>query len=172
LSSTSLQNFKSVLAFAEQSHGDQKRKYTDEPYLKHLKEVAQLLISVGASEETISAGILHDTLEDTDASVTAIRERFGEKVAELVIEVSDVSEISDGNRSHRKKLDREHLSKASRQGQSIKLADIISNTPSIVYYDANFAKIYVSEAKLLLGVLTNGDEELWNIADKLIADAE
>ena len=82
--------------------------------------------------------------------------------------LTDVSKLEDGNRATRKSLDRAHIANASPDAMTIKLADLISNTASIMEYDANFAKVYLKEKKLLLEVLTKGNDELMKIAkDKI-----
>lgn len=85
---------------------------------------------------------------------------FGAAVAALVIEVTDVSRPSDGNRAARKAKDRDHLAKASPDAQTIKLADLISNTQSIVEHDPAFARVYLAEKEALLDVLTRGNAML------------
>lgn len=67
----------------------------------------------------------------------------------------------DGNRKTRKEIDKNHLAKASELGQTIKLADLISNTSTITKYDPKFAKTYMQEKKELLEVLTKGNKGLY-----------
>lgn len=137
------------------------RKYTCDPYWYHCAEVADILAKVGCDEEVIAAGWLHDTLEDTDLTAKEIQDKCGAQVLNLVREVTDVSKPEDGNRAVRKAKDRNHVAKASSDGKTIKLADLISNTSSIVMYDPGFAKIYMQEKALLLTVLVQGNQELW-----------
>lgn len=56
------------------------------------------------------------------------------------------------------------LARASDQAQTIKLADVLSNMPSIAIRDPKFAKVYLPEMQDLVGVLTRGDKTLWNRA--------
>ena len=139
--------------FAEQAHGDQKRKYTGEPYFNHLVEVALYVEAANLPSEVVAAAYLHDTLEDTEVTLSELNNRFGFRVADLVLQVTDVSRPHEGNRKFRKALDRAHLAKATPHGASIKLADIISNTRSIVADDPKFAKVYLQEKRELLKVL-------------------
>lgn len=150
--------------YAQEKHADQKRKYTGEPYFNHCKHVASILAKAGMDWDVIAAGVMHDTVEDTDATNDEIKELFGERVAKLVEEVTDVSRPEDGNRSIRKEMDRQHLSKASYEGKSIKLADIISNTTSIMTHDPNFSVVYLKEKEKLLEVLKGGNEDLYRQA--------
>ncbi len=136
-------------------HRNQVRKYTGEPYVVHCIEVAQILHKVKARANVIIAGLLHDTIEDTDMTAEEIAHYFGDEVARLVLEVTDVSKPEDGNREFRKAIDRDHIAKASRDGQLIKLADLISNTKSIVARDPGFAEIYLAEKRKLLAVMDN-----------------
>ena len=91
-----------AFALAEWLHGDQYRKNTDEealkiPYLTHLIDVMSLLIQVGANNDQLIAGLLHDALEDQpvtpDGQVTqmVISEMFGTRVLELVEAATDGS---------------------------------------------------------------------------------
>jgi len=151
--------------FARRAHEGQVRKYTGEPYFKHLFEVAQLLSDHGASNANIiAAGYLHDTLEDTATTQEELLRVFGTVIKDLVLQVTDVSKASDGNRKVRKKKDLDHLAKSTPPGASIKLADIISNTQSIVMYDRNFAKTYIPEKEALLTVLKHGHPGLYKKA--------
>ena len=147
--------------YATEAHGDQKRKYTGEPYIVHPIAVAQLVASVTDDCNMISAAFLHDVIEDTDKTFDDIRDAgFGYEVAEYVLGMTDVSVLSDGNRVTRKKMDREHLQAQCHQVQTIKLADLIDNSKSIIMHGGKFAPIYMAEKKLLLEVLTKGDASL------------
>jgi len=150
--------------FAVVAHGDQKRKYTKQPYVVHPFAVGKLLATVTDDEEIIAAGILHDVVEDTYATGTDIKIFFGDRVQKLVLEVTDVSKPSDGNREIRKELDRQHIASSSPDGKTIKLADLIDNTYSIVEFDPDFAKVYMREKNKLLDILTEGNPELLKIA--------
>lgn len=158
--------------FAIRKHGEQKRKYSGEPYHLHCLEVATLIQDAGIHDpHIIAAALLHDTIEDTMTTAQEIERFFGAEVANLVLEVTDVSRPEDGNRKHRKFLDLVHLSKASPEGQTIKLADIISNTSSIIAHDKNFARVYIPEKEQLLRVLDRGDSTLYRMAEQMVRDA-
>lgn len=109
-------------------HGGQVRKYTHDPYWTHPASVARIVATVSQDEEVVAAAFLHDVLEDTSTTADNMRDRFGTKVTSLVLEVTDVSKPSDGNRAARKHLDLLHLAKSSPEGATIKLADLIDNT--------------------------------------------
>ena len=80
--------------FAAKKHGDQKRK-TGEPYITHPMAVAEILMQIGMDADTVSAGLLHDTLEDTDTTEEEISTVFGKEVGEMVQAVTKISRITD-----------------------------------------------------------------------------
>jgi (p)ppGpp synthase/HD superfamily hydrolase len=161
-----------ALEFATKAHIDQKRKYTGEPYIHHPIAVAQIVRSVPHTEEMIAAAYLHDVVEDCGVTLDAIAERFGERVANLVAALTDISKPSDGNRAERKRIDREHLAQASSDAKTVKLADLIDNAASILERDPDFARIYIREKKLLLPHIVQGNHSLWWRACKIVVDAE
>ena len=77
----------------------------------------------------------------------------------------------DGNRAHRKAIDREHTAQAPAAAQTVKLADLISNSRSIMEHDPQFAVVYLAEKRLLLEVLTKGDPGLHARATEMISKA-
>lgn len=158
-----------VYAIAAHAAVGQLRKYTNEPYIVHPAEVANIVASVeGATFEMIAAAWLHDVVEDTGCTLTDINLSFGPEVAALVGWLTDVSRPEDGNRAARKARDREHTAQAPAEAQTIKLADLISNSRSIVAHDPEFAKTYLEEKRMLLEVLTKGDPVLHAEASKFV----
>ena len=155
--------------FAAAAHAavGQKRKYTNEPYIVHPMEVASIVASVDGNEEMVAAAWLHDVVEDTSIDIWTIGVMFTDTVASYVNYLTDISKPEDGDRAIRKAIDCKHIAKAPKEVKTIKLADLISNTSSIVEYDPKFAKIYLEEKKLLLKVLTEGDKTLYKRAYKL-----
>lgn len=131
----------------------QKRKYTGECYTVHTQEVASLVKGFCGSDDMICAAHLHDVVEDTAITLGDISGVFGERVADLVSWLTDVSKPEDGNRAIRKAIDREHLANAPADAQTIKCCDLISNTKSIVEHDPNFSRVYLREARELLAVM-------------------
>lgn len=117
----------------------------------------------------IAAAWLHDVVEDTNTTLDEIRECFGDVVHDLVESLTDVSKPEDGNRARRKMLDREHIARASAEAKTVKLADLIDNTQSIVERDPDFAKVYMTEKLRLLFYLREGDEKLYNFAFAQVA---
>lgn len=143
------------------------RKYTKQPYEVHLKSVAALVASVTDDAEAVAAAWLHDTVEDTPATIEDIREEFGERIASLVAELTDVSRPSDGNRAARKAIDRVHLGAASPRAKTVKLADLVDNCRDICRHDPRFARVFLAEMAELLEVLREGDERLMARARKV-----
>ena len=157
-------------AYAERKHDSvgHRRKYTGEPYIAHPAAVVELVRSVPHTEAMLCAAWLHDTVEDTPATLDDIRAVFGDEVAVLVEMLTDVSRPEDGVRSERRAADRKHSAKASPQAKTIKLADVIDNAGSIASKDPEFAKVYLAENALLLEVLKEGDPVLLRAADEAI----
>lgn len=73
-----------AIEIAAQAHDGQFRKGTDTPYITHPYAVGLMLLNAGCSESVVIAGILHDTVEDTDLTLACIRKKFGEPVAAIV----------------------------------------------------------------------------------------
>jgi (p)ppGpp synthase/HD superfamily hydrolase len=158
-----------VFATAAHASAAQLRKYTNEPYIVHPREVARIIGTVPHSYEMLAAAWLHDVVEDTGVTLEVIRDEFGNDVATLVGWLTDVSRPEQGNRATRKAIDRAHTAMAPADAQTIKLADLISNCTSIVEHDSTFAKTYLEEKRLLLEVLTKGDRELWKHANEIVS---
>jgi guanosine-3',5'-bis(diphosphate) 3'-pyrophosphohydrolase len=116
-----------ALEFAAGRHRDQRRKDAEAtPYVNHPIEVAGTLWRVGGVRDvvTLVAAILHDTVEDTDATGDEVEALFGAEVASLVLEVSDDKSLP---RAERKRLQIVHAPQASERARLIKLADKICN---------------------------------------------
>lgn len=158
-----------AMIFAFDAHKRQKRKYTGNSYTDHLAEVAGITASVLLDEQAIAIAWLHDTIEDTDVTEGELLKKFGVRVTEGVMALSDLEE---GNRIHRKELSRIRLSNAPAFIQTIKCADLISNTSSIVEHDPKFAKVYLEEKRLLLDALTKADKRLVEIARRQCCGGE
>lgn len=161
--------------FAINAHNSigHKRKYTDEPYHVHLQRVAELVATVTSDTEIIAAAWLHDVLEDvapknSNYNENTIQQLFGSRVLQLVLEMTDISKPTDGNRAKRKAIDREHLAKASKDGKIIKLADLIDNFIDISAHDAHFAKVFRKEAILTLPCLQLANKQLYERLAKLL----
>ncbi len=78
--------------FTAQAHLGQTR-LSGEPYLSHPMSVASILADMKLDEATVAAGLLHDTVEDTKATIDEIEELFGEEVADIVDGVTKISKM-------------------------------------------------------------------------------
>ncbi|MCR4940207.1 MAG: HD domain-containing protein [Treponemataceae bacterium] len=117
-----------AINFAAIKHQNQKRKGTQIPYIVHPMEVMQILTANGCSEDVILAGILHDTLEDTDTKAVEIEEKFGKAVLEIVL-----TESEDKSKTwrERKQHTTDCLQKDSLETRLVCCADKLSNIRSI-----------------------------------------
>lgn len=98
------------------------------------------------AEEMLATAWLHDTVEDCDVTMSQIEARFGFRVA---VGVSGLSDLETGvNRAERKAKARDRLAACAGWIQTIKCADILSNTGSIVQHDPKFAEVYLVEKRL------------------------
>jgi guanosine-3',5'-bis(diphosphate) 3'-pyrophosphohydrolase len=82
-----------TFAFACERHADQRRR-SGEEFINHPIEVAKICAGLRLDTETLCAALLHDTVEDTSASLDQVRERFGEEVAQLVDGVTKLTGIT------------------------------------------------------------------------------
>lgn len=154
-------------------HGDQVRKYTGEPYWRHPEAVAALVKTVPHTPEMVAAAYMHDVIEDTPCTEAEMRAEFGDAVTDLVMWLTDVSKPTDGNREARKAIDRAHSTAAPREAKTVKLADLIDNSRSIIARDPDFAVTYLREKRLLLDeALRDGDSTLWQMADEITRSAQ
>jgi len=156
-----------AIAFAAIAHAGQKRKYTGDPYIVHPLEVMSIVRTVEPDREDMAvAAVLHDVVEDTPVTLREIERRFGADIGFMVKELTDVA--IEGNRAMRKAADRARLAAAPYEVQTIKVADLISNTSTIVQFDPKFAKTYLEEKRLLLEVLTEAHAHLiWQAQARL-----
>jgi len=161
-----------AIAFATEAHEGQVRKYTGLPYIIHPLAVASKVAEVTDDKNMYCAAILHDVVEDTKFSLDDIKYSFGADIEELVFWLTDISQPKHGKRSVRKSIDREHIGRAPKEAKTIKLADLIHNTQSIVKHDERFAKVYMQEKRLLLDVLQEGNEELHKQASHIVFEYE
>lgn len=84
--------FTEAVAYAIDAHGSQTRKGGDVPYVAHLLAVASLVLEAGGDEEMAIAGLLHDTIEDTDTTAADIAGAFGGRVAAIVEACTETDE--------------------------------------------------------------------------------
>ena len=157
---------KKAKIFATKAHEEveQVRKYTNDPYIVHPAAVALKVSTVTSDPNVIAAAWLHDTVEDTNVTAEDIRNEFGDTVHDLVASLTDVSRLEDGNRKARRAIDLEHTRQASPQSKTVKLADLIDNSKSILKYSPDFSRVFIPEMENLLEVLAEGDATLYEEA--------
>jgi guanosine-3',5'-bis(diphosphate) 3'-pyrophosphohydrolase len=122
-------------AFSEEVH-DGQRRLSGEPYHVHPLEVAGLLVDFKMDVTTVTAGLLHDVLEDTATSKDALVERFGADIAELVDGVTKIGKLAFASREERQAENfRKMLVAMARDIRvlMIKLADRLHNMRTLEY---------------------------------------
>ena len=120
-----------AILYATEKHSGQLRKGTNLPYIVHPMEVLNILIRMNAHEALLMAGILHDPVEDTDATIDEIAALFGEETAALV------EAHTEKNKElpwwERKLKSIEHLRTAPQDVKLLILADKLSNLRSMAH---------------------------------------
>ena len=174
-----------ALDLCKDAHGDQKRQFILTPYYLHPLEVAEIVATTdihkvySADEQDImiAGALLHDVLEDTNCIDRDIMfqlgdSRYANSVTAVVKMCTEVSRPEDGNRARRKWIDKEHYANGDRMGQTIKVADMISNSYSIMAHQPDFAVVYMREKAELLDALVLADGKLRNVAWSILQNWE
>jgi (p)ppGpp synthase/HD superfamily hydrolase len=130
---------KSALAYAERLHEGQRRAVDGAPFIVHPIEVGILLYESGAADEVIAAGVLHDTLEKTDATAYDIYARFGRLVGDIVCAVSHDPGIPGYAR--RKAALRDAVASAGEDALTVFAADKLSKARELRLGDASGIKV-------------------------------
>ena len=120
-----------ALEFAAGKHKDQCRKDANgSPYINHPISLANILCNEGhvSDIDVICGALLHDTIEDTDATADEMEAEFGTKIRNMVMEVTDDKSLP---KLERKRLQIEHAPHISDEAKMVKLADKISNLRDI-----------------------------------------
>ena len=122
--------------FAADRHRRQRRKDVHAtPYINHPLALARLLSNEGGVDdpEILAAALLHDTIEDTETTAAELREAFGERVASIVLEVSDDKSLSHDERKRRQVEHAPHVSDGAKlvklADKTCNLRDVASNPP-------------------------------------------
>lgn len=119
-----------AVEFSFKAHKGQKRKGTGIDYIAHPMTVGIILAKLEADKEIIMAGVLHDIIEDTNYKKRDIEKRFGEKVSNLVKEVSEKDR--DLPYIERKQRAAAKLLNVSEEAALIKAADVLANTMDLI----------------------------------------
>ena len=135
LSPAEVEKIERAYEFARAHHRDQKRK-SGEPYINHPVEVAIILAkNLHSDVDMLCAGLLHDTVEDTDATLDELSELFGPQVSELVDGVTKLTNISVSSLSEQQALNLRKMFLAMAKDIRviiIKLADRLHNMRTLM----------------------------------------
>ena len=158
--------------FAADAHEsiNQRRKYSDLPYIVHPVAVALRVAQLDGSPVMIASALLHDTVEDTPVTIEQIYTEFGAEVGKMVNGLTDVSVLADGNRKVRKALDAEHTRVQCADTHTVRLADIEHNLHDIVANDPGFAPRWVGEKVILVQHCADGHPVLVEEVTRLVTD--
>lgn len=118
-----------AIVYAVQKHWDGLRKGTDMPYIVHPLEAMNILYGMGADKYLLAAGVLHDTVEDTDATLEDIEAKFGHEVRELVECHTEMDKTLPWK--ERKEIALAHLANATKREKMLVLADKLANMRAI-----------------------------------------
>lgn len=164
-----------AVRFAAEKHRDDRRKGDiAAPYINHPIMVAEQLAAVGLGDdvELLMAALLHDVIEDTDATPEELRVRFGERVCSIVLEVSDDKDL---RRDERKEQVVRHIASKSEEAQLVKLSDVIANTYDIIHHPPPWKRErkedYLNWAERVVNRLRGAHGELESLFDGLLAEA-
>lgn len=137
--------------YAKEKHGNQKRKFTGEPYIVHPEAVFRLLTQVTEDVPVLAAALLHDVVEDTNVTYADIKQKFTEKIADLVLELTnDQDRIRILGKAD---YMAQKLNTMSDRAFMIKLADRLDNVRGLASCDPAFSKRYVEETEAMFAKL-------------------
>lgn len=123
-----------AIIFAVRAHSGTERRGKGYPYIVHPMEAMEIVATMTADQELLAAAALHDTVEDTDVTVEQLRAEFGERIASLVADESDVMPegmTEEASWHQRKQAAIDRLSKASHDAKMVALGDKLSNMRAI-----------------------------------------
>lgn len=174
----------SLLEFVKQAHSGQVRKYTGEPYWTHPLAVAEVVSKYDDTPGLTEIALCHDLFEDTaiqreQLKAELIRLDYSQILRIFILNgVEALTDVMTSetypfmNRAKRKDYEAHRLSKISGHFQTVKYADLIHNTSSIVENDKGFAKKYLNEKRQMLNLMRNGNMNLFIACYKSLVDAE
>lgn len=148
---------------ATEAHEGQRRKYTNTPYIYHPARVAgRIAIHPIADEITVSAGYVHDVVEDCKQyDLKFIAEELGSGVADLVEQLTNPSKNYPNLPRHKQKeMDRDHLKGVTTSAKVIKMIDRYDNLNEMPSAPDYFIYLYARESRLLIEAIADADEEL------------
>ncbi len=143
--------------YAATAHAGQTR-LSGEPYLSHPLAVASTLAEMGFDEPTVAAGLLHDTVEDTKATIEEIDENFGEDVADIVDGVTKISMIPFENKEEAQAENIRKMILAMSHDMRVlmvKLADRLHNMQTLDFQKAHKQRRIAQEPMDIYAPLAN-----------------
>jgi len=123
-----------AILFAVKAHSGTERRGKGFPYVIHPMEAMAIVATITPDPELLAAAALHDTVEDTDITLDVLRAEFGERVAKLVADESDVfteGKSEEETWHQRKKAAIERLARAPHDAKIVALGDKLSNMRAI-----------------------------------------
>jgi len=172
-----------VLNLVKVAHGDQKRKYTNMDYWTHCYAVADMVNIYVPHPLAIEIALCHDLFEDTEFDFESlltflIEVGYDRNDARFICDhVDDLTdrftknEYPNMNRERRKMFEARRLGVIYPLAQSIKYADLIDNTSTIVDFDLNFSEIYLKEKQQILDEMKGGSPKLRELCLKTYYNA-
>lgn len=164
-----------AILFAATSHAGQFRKDSITPYINHPVEVMHLLAHTGniSDNEILMAAVLHDVLEDTDVTAEELSERFGQRVTDIVIELTDDNSLAKEERKRQQLLTCKGL---SYEAKVIRISDKICNVYDILYappgnWDIERRRAYLEWANSVVSLIRGTNEQLETHFDELIIES-
>ena len=169
--------FIKAVSFAAEKHKNQRRKDAQaSPYINHPIALADVLVNEGgvANLDALCAAILHDTLEDTNTTAKELSDLFGEKIASIVLEVTDNKLLE---KSERKLKQIEHAPHMSHEAKLVKLADKICNLRDIISsppdgWTAKRKQEYFEWAREVISGVRGANSKLEKVFDVLMLEKE
>ncbi|KYR00884.1 guanosine-3' [Tieghemostelium lacteum] len=164
-----------ALEFAAKKHINQRRKDKDSsPYINHPIGVAKNIISIGKVEDVnvIQAALLHDTVEDTNTTEQELKDTFGDKIASIVMEVTDDKSLP---KPDRKRAQIAHASHISHEARLVKLGDKLYNLTDILqngapnFWDATVVQGYFVWAKAVIDQIRGTNQALESKLDEVFS---
>jgi GTP diphosphokinase / guanosine-3',5'-bis(diphosphate) 3'-diphosphatase len=165
-----------AFAFAAHAHAFQKRDDMGDAYVIHLAEVAASCAQHEPFDPVlVTAAILHDTLEDTSVTEQALRERFGDDITDVVLEVTDPPGLKGKARRERQVA---HIATASTRAKILKIADKTSNVAELADLPkggigkVKKARRYLEWSSRVVDVCRGSDADLEFAFDTALARAQ
>ncbi len=165
-----------AIKFASEKHMLQRRKgCNDVPYINHTIRVAYILQDTADENDPVllSAAVLHDVLEDTDATENQLTELFGKEVCSIVKEVTDDMTLTYDDR---KRFQIKKAPTLSNKAKLIKIADKISNIQDILSTPLTWSnrrkRKYVEWSEQVVNGCRGVNSKLDKAFDEIIADAK